>query len=107
MKALYVSVNETFEPGRTPMSELEKHASYAWRVTRAKADECQLVVAMYKGAPVAAWELLMTYTSDEPWDSTGHRSTKRTGFVLGEPLPLSPELHRNPTLRNGVAVVEV
>lgn len=107
MKALYVSVNETYKPGDSTLASIALDSSAAWRISRSKAEECAVVVAMYKGTPLAAWELVGTYTHDHDWDSTGHMKKKRTGLLYGQPIPLDPRLHRDPPLRSGVTVVEI
>jgi hypothetical protein len=96
---LFVSLARSFHEHFT-LSELETWAERAWVITPAKASECDRVVAVYRGEPVAAWRLRGAYyVDDETW-ADGYR---RTALSMGDPLPVISEYYPPKQLRRGVA----
>lgn len=108
MKALYVTVNKSFDPETGTIDDLRDATVHAWRIGQAKAEECEVVVMQWHGYVVGAFRLVGAIPNAKfPWDTTGRSSKVRTSFILGETIPIRPEWHdAKPGLRNGVAVVE-
>ena len=107
MKALYVSVNKSFDPATGTMDTLRNATIHAWRVSQETAEKCDVVVMTFHGKVVGAFDLLGAIANAKfPWDKT-HTNKARTSFVLGSAVPIRPEWHDvKPGLRNGVALVE-
>lgn len=108
MKALYVSVNRSFDPETDTMDNLRDATIHAWRVAQSVAEKCDVVVMTWHGQIVGAFRLIGVLPNPKfPWDSTGRVTRMRSSFILGEPVPIRPAWHATkPGLRNGVAVVE-
>jgi hypothetical protein len=102
---LFVSVNQTFEPGMS-LAALEPRVAQAWAITVAKAASCDRVVAVYEATAVAAWRLRGAYPTAETYSTTGG-DRARIALSLGEPLPVLPEYHTAPILRRGSATAEL
>lgn len=106
-RILFVSVNKTFDD-TFDLRQLEVWAERAWALTVAKASQCERVVAVKEGEPVAAWRLRGAFPTDETYLVTGGDTRYRTGLALGEPLPILPAYRTGaPTLRRGVAVADL
>jgi hypothetical protein len=96
---LFVSVAKSYRPEFT-LAQLEPWVERAWVITPAKAAECDRVVAVSKGQPIAAWRLCGAfYVENETWGD-GHR---RTALSLSDPLPVQADYSPAPLLRRGVA----
>lgn len=108
MKALYVSVNRTFNPDTDTLDDLRNATVHAWRIGHTTASRCEVAVMVYRNSIVAAFTLLGALpNADYPWDTTGRFTRTRTSLILGNPLPINPLWAASlPGLRNGVATVD-
>ncbi|WP_331770740.1 hypothetical protein OG948_44640 (plasmid) [Embleya sp. NBC_00888] len=106
-RILFVSVNQTFDD-TFDLRELEVWVERAWAITVTKASECERVVAVLAGEPVAAWRLRGAFPTDETYAVSNGDTRSRTGLALGEALPvLSAYRSGVPALRRGVAVANL
>lgn len=96
---LFVSINRTFDHAYT-LPQLAPWVARAWKTTPAKAEQCDRVIAVFHGEPVAAWRLRGAFYAEETWGD-GHR---RVALSLGDPLPILPAYRNVPMLRAGVAL---
>lgn len=107
MRVFFVSVNQTYRPGMS-IKDIEPCVERAWAIGRPKVDECELVVAIWSGVPIAAWKLRGTFSDDETWNPGGARTPRRkTGLILGDAMPLDPMYAHHPSLRHGCATQEI
>ena len=88
------------------LADLEPCAERAWASTVAKAAGGDRV-ARHFGTTIAAWRLRGAYPTDETYLVSGSATRPRIALSLGEPLPVLAEYQVNPSLRHGLAVVEV
>lgn len=99
-KVLYVSVKKSFHPEFT-LNQLAPWVERAWaKLTPAKAQECDRVIAVYEGSPVAAWRVRGAFYVDETWGD----GYPRVALSLGDPLPILDAYYSPPMLRSGWAV---
>lgn len=103
MRVLFVSINQ--QPlSKMTLDDLRVAASESWHITRAHAETCDYVVAMYRGYPVAAWTLEGSYKAERPEDA---KARTWTGLLLGTPVPVQPLFHTaQPVLRNGACSMD-
>ncbi|MER7983357.1 hypothetical protein [Streptomyces sp. NPDC095817] len=107
MLTLFVSVNKSFRD-TFDLKQLEVWVERAWPITVSKASECERVVAVKDGEPVAAWRLRGAFPTDETYAVSDGSSRDRTGLALGEALPILPAYRSGlPHLRRGVAVASL
>lgn len=88
---LFVSVNQSYEPGMTT-EELTRVAHKAWAVSERRGNEMTHLVAVYEGHPLMAWPILHAYPTDETYKTSGSERP-RIGFSLGSPAPIEPAWH--------------
>jgi hypothetical protein len=100
---MFVSVNQSFQP-QFSLSQLEQWVERAWPMSVGKAGQCDRVVAVYEGAPVAAWRIRFVFPTDQTYKTSGG-PRQRIGLSLGDPLPVLAEYDIDPTLRRGVTTV--
>lgn len=105
MAVLFVSLNQTFDPAAS-IPQIEPWVERAWALTVTKASQCDRVVAVFQGQPVAAWRLRGAFPTDESYLLSDGSTRPRTGLSLGDPLPIHQNYFPVPALRRGVAVAE-
>jgi hypothetical protein len=105
MRIIFVSVNQSFGSTMT-MSQLARCAEKAWPVSLPQARDCDRLVAVKGGLPLASWEVHGAYPTEEIYETNGGPRA-RVGLVLGDPVPLLPEYYESPALRRGVAIVDM
>ena len=100
VKMLYASVRESFDPkAGHSLDEVKAMAERDWRVDLGKAQELDVLIAVYNRYPIGAWRVESAELSDVPWDK---RSTKkRVRLTLGEGVPLQRDWMVVPDLQNG------
>jgi hypothetical protein len=104
---LFVSVNQSFRD-TYDLKQLEVWVERAWAITVSKVSDCERVVAVKDGEPVAAWRLRGAFATDETYAMSDGSTRYRTGLGLGEPLPILPAYRAAvPPLRRGVAVANL
>lgn len=104
-RALFVSVNRTLPP-LLPMPSLDdmrKSVSGHWACTAKHAAKCDLVIAVFRGKPVAAWRLVDAHPASDAQETYGPYDRRRTTLVLGEPVALLVDSGSVPSLRSGIA----
>ena len=104
-RVLFVSLNKSFDRNCS-LPELESCVERAWPITATKAAQCDRVVAVVNGDPVAAWRVRGVFPTEETYQVRGGRTSPRIGLSLGDPLPILPEYGHAAGLRRGVMVVE-
>ena len=115
MSILFVSVNRSFDDdGSTfTLARLAECVRGDWALSASKAGQADVVVAVWRAEPIAAWSLVGAYPalspSDEervpdkgPWSLS--TSPPRCRLSLGEPLPVLPRYRNVPNMRRGVAI---
>lgn len=104
---LFVSVNQSFSD-TFDLKQLEVWVERAWAITVSKVSECERVVAVVEGEPVAAWRLRGVFPTDETYAVSDGSPRNRVGLALGEALPILPAYRSGvPPLRRGVAVANL
>lgn len=106
-RIVFVSVNKTFERDMT-LAGVADCAHRAWPLSLAKAQECNVLVAVLHGSPIGAWRVLGAEATSETYDTNGG-PRPRIAFDLGDPLPVLPEYTQHPAttnLRRGVTTAE-
>jgi hypothetical protein len=103
---LFVSINGSFDPTYT-LTETADCVRGNWAISKAKADGCDLVVAMYHGDPVAAFKLHGAALADETYQVSATHEAPRVVLLLGEPMPVLPAYRLDVSLRRGVSVIEI
>jgi hypothetical protein len=103
---LFVSVAQSFDSTYS-LSNLEPWVERAWAISAGKAMQCDRVVAVFEGRPVAAWRIRGTFASDEMYQLSNGDERPRTALSLGDPLPVLAEYHRNDLMmRRGVVIID-
>lgn len=105
-KVLFVSVNKSYRHWMS-VAEMEPCVERAWAVTAAKAASADRVCAVVEGGTYAAWRLRGAFPTDETFQVADGSTRPRIALALGEPLPVLPAYQVNPSLRRGVAVVDL
>lgn len=103
---MFVSLNKTYDPAGS-IPQIEPWVERAWALTVTKASSCDRVVAVFQGLPVAAWRVRGAFATDETYLLSDGSTRPRVGLSLGDPLPIQKSYLDVPTLRRGVAVVEL
>ena len=102
MSTIYVSVNQSYEPGDSA-DRLAEAAHADWAISMASAAGVAHLVAVYEGDCLMAWPVVGAYESGHTY-STNSGDRARIAFALGSPIPIRPAWHDVPTLRRGCAI---
>jgi hypothetical protein len=105
-RVLFVSVNQSFNQAFT-LPELEVWVERAWAISVEKARSCDRVIAIFEGAPVAAWRLRGAFVTDQTYLLATGDTRPRIGLGLGDPMPILSAYNDVPSLRHGVGVHEI
>ncbi len=101
----FVSVNKSITHDMT-LHDVGIAARGNWPISLSKAKSCDTLVAVKAGVPVASWEVVDAYATEETYKTNGGERP-RVAFVLGRPLPVLPEYLTEFTapqnLRRGIA----
>ena len=103
---LFVSLNQSFDPSAS-LPQLEPWVERGWALTVTKVKMCDRVVAVFQGAPVAAWRVRGAFPTDLVYRSSDGTLRARAGLSVGDPLPILQAYNAVPALRRGAAVVEL
>jgi len=105
-QVLFVSVNKSYRSGMS-VAEMEPCVERAWAMTVAKAAACDRVCAVFEGSAYAAWRLRGAFPTSETFQVADGSTRPRIGLALGEPLPVLPAYQVDPSLRRGVAIIDL
>ena len=105
MRALYVSVDNSYTPGDS-VADIHEQVQGEWNVTPREASSADLLVPVADGHPVGvAWEIRAAIHGTQPQASGAPRAIVVT---MGHAHPTADRLPDvAPELAHGVALVEV